>query len=188
MNTAVYSHIQLMNPKLEEKYLRLEKCRNMLLDELEGLDDALLNSPPAEGKWSINQTMAHLVLVERRMLDYVQYKLKQQEAFPEASFSQGLKSLLLKLALQSGKKFKAPDVVATVPDNIALATLRQEWDEVRFRLEDLLTELPVHLLNKCLFKHPVAGPLTMFQTLTFVQDHFNHHLRQIQQQKQRLLV
>lgn len=187
MSTEIYSHIELMNLKLEAKYLRLEKTRNLLLDELEGLDESLLNTQILEGKWSINQHVAHLILVDRVTMGYVQHKLKKKEELAPSSLSNHIKSFLLKLALQSGRKYKAPAPVATVPDTAILSDLRKEWDDVRFTLEDVLTETPDDLLDKCLFKHPFAGPLTLPQTLTFLQDHFDHHLRIIQQLKYQLI-
>jgi len=176
-----------MNAALEAKYLRLEQSRNHMLDELEGLDDGLLNTPPAEGKWSINQIVAHLVLTEKQTINYVQYKVTRQEELHDATFSNDIKSFLLKLALKSGRKYKAPASVATVPTTSSLPMLRSDWDQVRFKLEDVLSELPRELLNKCLFKHPHVGPLTIQQTLSFLQDHFSHHLRQVHHIKRDLL-
>ncbi|MFD2247674.1 DinB family protein [Pontibacter ruber] len=176
-----------MNPRLEAKYLRLEKTRNRLLDELEGLEEGLLNTSPAEGKWSLNQVVAHLVLVDKLTTEYVERKVKQPEELPSASFSGIYKSILLKLVLKSGMKIQAPAVVATVPDKATLPSLRRQWDVVRFKLEDVLTEVPPSLLNKCVFKHPYAGYLTISQTLSFLQDHFDHHLTQVHHIKQMLL-
>lgn len=188
MSTEIFSHIELMNLKLEAKYLRLEKCRNLLLDELEGLDEDLLNKPALGGKWSINQHVAHLILVDKVTMGYVQHKLKKKEELTTPSFSNYFKSILLKLALQSGRKFKAPAPVATVPDTAVLSDLRREWDDVRFTMEDVLTETPDELMDKSLFKHPYAGPLTLPQTLTFLQDHFDHHHRTIQQLKHHFIA
>ncbi|MBB6611949.1 DinB family protein [Pontibacter sp. Tf4] len=168
-----------MNPKLEVKYLYLEKSRNKLLKDLQSLDDTLLNTPPAEGKWSIGQIVAHLLQVEQATISYIQRKIQQEEELHTASVRNKLYALLLKLALNSGMKFKAPAVVATVPDEVDLGKLHQQWDDTRYKLEDLLTELPPALLYKCVFRHPYAGMLSIGQTLTFLQDHFNHHLHQI---------
>jgi hypothetical protein len=187
MNTASFNHIQFMNPRLEAKYLRLEKTRNRLLDELEGLDEGLLNTSPAAGKWSLNQVVAHLVLVDKVTTEYVEQKSKQPETLRQASLSNIYKYILLKLALKSGMKFQAPAMVATVPDTTSLLSLRRQWDVVRFKLEDVLTELPHPMLDKYIFKHPSAGYLTISQTLSFLQDHFDHHLEQVKQLKQALL-
>ena len=187
MSTEASRSIQLMNLKLEAKYLRLEQSRNRLLDELEGLDEDLLNTPAADGKWSIMQHIAHLLLVDRMTMSYVQRKLAQQDQLQDSSLSHSFRSLLLKLTLQSGKKYKAPPVVANVPDRASLPALRQEWDDIRFKLEDVLTDIPPQHLGKCLFRHPYAGPLTISQTLTFLQDHFNHHHRAIYHLKRQLI-
>lgn len=187
MSTAAYSLLQLMEPKLELKYLRLEKSRNRLLDELEGFEDELLNKPSPNGKWSINQIVSHLIQVEQLTINYMQHKSQKQDNLANASFASSLRSLILKLALQSGRKYKAPEVVAVVPELASLQMLRQEWDHIRFTLEDVLTELPEHLSNKCLFKHPSVGPLSVSQTLTFLQDHFDHHLQQIHKLKLNLI-
>lgn len=187
MSKEATSSIQLMNLKLEAKYLRLEQSRNRLLDELEGLDENLLNTPAAGGKWSIIQHIAHLLLVDKATMGYMQHKILLQDALPTSSFSHSFKSLLLKLVLQSGKKYKAPPSVATVPEHAKLPELRQEWDDIRFKLEDVLTDIPPQLLDKCLFRHPYAGPLSISQTLTFLQDHFDHHLRAIYRLKKQLV-
>jgi hypothetical protein len=176
-----------MNPKLEAKYLRLEELRNRLLDELAGLDDNQLNASPAPGKWSVNQHVAHLVVVEERALDNIRYKLQRQEELQDISMAQEAKALLLKLALHSGRKFKAPPLVASVPETCHLPELRQQWDKVRFELEDELTGFPPQLLEKGVFKHPITGYLTIGQTLTFLQDHFIHHKRILQAQKEVLV-
>lgn len=174
-----------MNPKLEVKYLYFEKSRNKLLKDLQSIDNTQLNTPSAEGKWSIGQILAHLLQVEQVTISSIQHKL-QQEELHTVSLKNKVRAVLLKLALNSGMKFKAPPAVATVPTIVSLEQIRQQWDETRYKLEDLLTELPPALLDKCLFRHPYAGMLTISQTLTFLQDHFNHHLHQIQHLKQQL--
>ncbi|WP_266205805.1 DinB family protein [Pontibacter kalidii] len=176
-----------MNPKLESQYLRLEESRNRLLDELAGLDGNQLNTAPAPGKWSINQHVAHLVLVEERALDNIRYKLQRQEELQDISLAQEAKALMLKLALYSGRKFKAPAIVASVPEACHLPELRQQWDQARFELEDELTAFPQQLLEKGIFKHPITGYLTIGQTLSFLQDHFIHHKRIMQAQKELLV-
>ncbi|HEY4651297.1 MAG TPA: DinB family protein [Pontibacter sp.] len=185
MSSVVYSPVLFMNPKLEVKYLYFEKSRNKLLKDLQSIDNTQLNTPSAEGKWSIGQILAHLLQVEQVTISSIQHKL-QQEELHTVSLKNKVRAVLLKLALNSGMKFKAPPAVATVPTIVSLEQIQQQWDETRYKLEDLLTELPPALLDKCLFRHPYAGMLTISQTLTFLQDHFNHHLHQIQHLKQQL--
>jgi uncharacterized damage-inducible protein DinB len=186
MSTTLYSHIQFMNPYLEARYLKLEESRNRLLDELEGLDEELLNRPAAEGKWSINQIIAHLIQSEQLTNSYLQRKIRE-ESHETAGLAHTLRSLMLRVALNTNMKFKAPAAVAEVPAQAALSSLRNQWDAARYQLEDTLTELPQNMLNKCIFRHPYAGMLTMPQTLAFLQDHFSHHARQIARLRQQWL-
>ncbi|AKD05837.1 hypothetical protein PKOR_19485 [Pontibacter korlensis] len=176
-----------MNPKLEVKYLRLEQSRNRLLDELAGLSDEQLNTYPAAGKWSINQHVAHLVLVEERALSSIKQQLQQQDTLLDIDFSTSVKALLVKLALHSGRKYKAPAAVANVPDQAALPELRQQWDKLRFELEDELTSFPHHLLEKGVLNHPMVGCLSINQALSFLQDHFEHHRQIMLRQKEALI-
>jgi uncharacterized damage-inducible protein DinB len=187
MSSAVYSHISLMNPKFEVKYLFLEKSRNRLLDELESFEDGQLNVIPAPNQWSINQIVAHLIMVDRLTIGYIQNKVKKEQTLKTTFIANFIKNIALKVALKSGLKFKAPQVVASVPEKSSLETLRSQWDGVRFELEDLLTELPSNMMDKYLFKHPSSGPLTTIQALSFLQDHFDHHLQQIRQLKQQFI-
>lgn len=186
MSSAVFSPVLFMNPKLESKYLFLEKSRSKLLNSLKDIDESLLNTTPAEGKWSVGQIVAHLIQVEQLTIGYIQKKLAEENELQNSSLKHMVSSVLLRLALNSGMKFKAPKVAATVPDTVTLNSLHAQWDETRYKLEDLLTELPPQMLDKCLFRHPYAGMLSIAQTLTFMQDHFNHHLAQINHLKQQL--
>ncbi len=186
MSFAVFSHTLLMHPKLEAKYMRLEKRRNQLLNELAKLSNSELNTPAAEGKWSINQIVGHLLMVEQFTIRYVQRKMQREELLSASVLANAVHHLLLKLALLSPLKFKAPAAVATVPPNAEFSVLRHRWDETRFELEDLLTDMPPFVFDKYLFKHPLAGPLTISQTLSFLEDHFDHHLHQIARIKRRL--
>lgn len=186
MSSAVFSPVLFMNPKLEAKYLYLEKSRNKLLNDLEGIDDTVINTSPADGKWSIGQIIAHLMLVEQLTIGSIQKKLHKEEELQYTSIKHSISSVLLKIVLSSGIKIKAPQVAASVPDEVDLNKVRMQWDDTRYKLEDLLTELPHGILDKCIFSHPYAGMLSISQTLTFMQDHFNHHLQQINHLKQQL--
>lgn len=187
MSTVFFSRIQLMDSRLEAKYLRLEKTRNRLLDELEGLDDDLLNTSLEEGKWSVNQVLAHLVMVEQVTAGFIERRIQKEEQLITSPLLNLIRASLLKVALLSGIKFKAPEEVAYPPAKSQLSSLRHEWDKARFRLEDLLTDFPAPLLDTYIFRHRHAGPLTIYQSLSFLQDHFNHHLRQIKNLKQQLV-
>ncbi len=59
-----------MSAELQKHFERLEDQRAALFSRVEDLDEAALNQPPAEGKWSIIQVMSHLTVAEKASLDW----------------------------------------------------------------------------------------------------------------------
>ena len=57
-----------MDAKLRGKIEEFEKKRISLLDEMEGLEEAMLQARPVEGKWSVLEIVEHLVVAEREVL------------------------------------------------------------------------------------------------------------------------
>ena len=49
---------------------------------LGGLDDALLDRPPAEGEWSLRETLVHTIQVERSYRANVQYSIARTDGEP----------------------------------------------------------------------------------------------------------
>ena len=68
-----------------------------------------------------------------------------------------------------------------VPDgNTSLSRVRQQWDENLRWLRDYLATLKPEDLRRAVFRHPIAGPMTVVQTIHMAKMHFDVHLRQIQ--------
>ena len=53
-----------MVDNIEELAVRLERAMRGLIGELDGIGDAELYTPPAEGEWSVAQACAHVVEME----------------------------------------------------------------------------------------------------------------------------
>lgn len=149
-----------------------------LLQELPA--DELKKKPAAE-RWSLLQIMEHLAGAEAAGLQYLQrkeYAVLQNRGFLPA----GIRAMVLKLALLSPLKFKAPPVHATFPTNTTQPeALHTQWQQTRKGLAAYLEGIPTGKKDALLFKHPVAGPLTPHQMLVFMADHLQHHRRQARQ-------
>lgn len=149
-----------------------------LLQELPA--DELRKKPDA-GRWSLLQIMEHLAGSEAVGLQYLQrkeYALLQNRGMLPA----GIRAIILKLALLSPLKFKAPPVLATFPTNTTQPEeLFTQWQQTRTGLSAYLNGIPAGKKDALLFKHPVAGPLTPHQMLVFMADHLHHHRRQARQ-------
>ena len=88
-------------------------------------------------------------------------------------------SLILKIVLILPLKFKAPKVVSTPPENIDYSELISTWENNRVALWEMISTLPEETARKNIYNHPAAGRFNLSQMLTFFQDHFDHHQKQV---------
>ena len=148
---------------------------------LQELPEDMLKKKPDNSHWSLLQIMEHLAGAEAAGLQYLQrkdYAVLQNRGFLPA----GIRAIILKLALLSPLKFKAPPVLATFPTNTSEPEeLYTRWQQTRKGLASYLEGIPAEKKQALLFKHPVAGPLTPHQMLVFMADHLQHHRRQARQ-------
>ena len=67
----------------------------------------------------------------------------------------------------------------TIPEGIAIEELTLRWNNSRMQLKELLESLPESLLDKYIFKHPVAGKMNIYGGLDFLKEHVRRHEFQI---------
>jgi hypothetical protein len=65
----------------------------------------------------------------------------------------------------------------------SLSELHRQWDENHRWLRSFIEELPAEDLDRSVFCHPVAGPLTLAQSIQMDRLHLNTHQRQIRRNK-----
>ncbi len=164
---------------IHQKYLLLETHCLVVLDAVAALSDAEFNRQHNTGKWSTAQILVHINHVFERSLGYINKKMQSPETIPVAGLLTGAKSTLLNLALKSRLKFKAPKGVDVVPEHIDFETVRMRLLQNLNAVKHLIEQFPEAYYNKAIFKHPVAGRITLLQTLSFLDAHFLHHEQQI---------
>lgn len=162
-----------------EAYDSLEFQRVQLEERLNKMDDKLFYIPQGEGKWSINQVLAHLSNSEFGTLRYIQKKMLGMDSLGEASLSAKLRSKLLKFLLDSRVKFKMPRQLPEPSKEISYDELKNQFAINRSALKELIEDFPEEALRKLIFKHPFAGRFSLYQTVGFLEDHYNHHIQQI---------
>jgi hypothetical protein len=169
-----------MTKSLQDIFDKIEKQRLELIAGLENVPADRMNSHP-EGKWSVNQVIAHIISGEKVALKYVQKKILGINDVGNAGIWENMKMLLL---ISSQRlpliKFKAPKVVVEhTRDNEDFSVLRKEWDEVRSDWVRLLATIPAGNENKMIYKHAVAGRLGLTHGVLFMREHIIHHEPQI---------
>jgi len=168
----------MQKSKVNLQFEKLEETRQQLLHQLVLFDDSVLHYRGEKKKWSVVQIMFHLNSSECNSVKYITKKSQGGTSVPKSTFISSFKSFLLTTALQY-LKWKRPAVLPEPPENLDSKEVIKSWNETRLQLKQLLEKLPEDMLNREIFRHPAAGRMNMSHALTFMQDHFDHHLKQI---------
>lgn len=170
---------------LEERLRAFDAARNALLDELGALEPAVLTAKPLAGKWSILEIVEHLVLAERAVFKGMP-DLSRLEA-GERGLGNHARYLLVTFVLKAGIPVRAPSRRMLPQGGRSLADLRRMWDENKAWLLSVVDHLGTKGLGRAVFEHPIAGPLTVEQSVRMVRVHLDGHVKQIRA-LQRLLA
>lgn len=158
---------------LLSRFSKLEAQRSDLLRMLEKEAPLRLEQAPRPGAWSAAQVVLHLAMADETLMAYLEKKLSLGgHTVPGASAPFRLAFLNLALALPI--RFKAPKVVATIPE-VSFAEARSRWQNVRQRMQNTFTTIPEPFIGHGLIKHPSAGKFDLVQGLGFVHWHVKHH-------------
>jgi hypothetical protein len=164
---------------LLEKFARLEQKRQAMLAQLAQEPEAKTSTPPAPGKWSALQVVAHLIKAESGSMAYIAKKLQYRTRIPPIGWPQNLRMWAAKVFFSSPIKIKAPGPVAEVPEAPDLPTLEKDWAALRARMKKTLEDFPPELEKRAVLKHPFCGRISMAQTLDFFEFHLDRHQKQI---------
>ena len=161
-----YSEFYSLTMEIFEKYAKM--------------DITLLKCQPTDGGWSVLQVLEHLLDSEAKSFGYLKKKTLDYSGVKKKNLSTSIRSGLLRLSLKSSMKFKAPTVLQDPPNQMSVADLKRDFDKQRKEIQDLISNLPADAFNLELFKHPIAGRLTIHQMFDFMTDHWGHHQKQIE--------
>jgi len=170
-----------MRKSIENQLNTLDSELKLLLRDLKAHSDKDLNWNPKPGKWSVLQVMQHLMKAEDLSLKYVQKKLSFEPELKNVGILGPMKVGIVKLYMKTPIKVKAPKPVSeeTFPEEAAFWDLVKQWQSQRKAQREYLATLPDNMFKKGIYKHPVAGRMSLGGMLTFHIDHFRRHRGQI---------
>lgn len=168
-----------MIPKNESRFQQLEVKKQRLIEELSTYPHDTLTLPEKEGAWSVIECIHHLYITEWGTDRYIRKKTQQPELIPATSLAAVIKLLALKYSFATPIKFKAPAILPKPPVGATLDQIDEDWTAARKSFHELMEELPAPLQQRGIFRHPIAGRLSMAQTLDFFDFHFDRHERQV---------
>ena len=169
-----------MNQKIQPLWEKLEQDRLALFAFLEKQPPSVLNQKPAPDKWSANQNVLHLLQAEAASLAYMKKKLSFGSDLPQAGFRSKFRRFLLWAAFALPLKFKAPSQLAKMPDDLDFEELKQQWSSLRADYYIFLKDMPDTLVTAELWRHQIAGKMTVLQMIDFFEDHMKRHRGQIE--------
>lgn len=169
-----------MNDKLRKQLTRLENSRLQLKNKVAAISPEHINESVIDNHWTLGQVLYHLYLVDRLTLQAMQERVKEGKVTSKISLKHKWRALLLKIALRLPLKFRAPSSVEKgIPDKVVFDELMLDWQKTREELKNFIEQLPTDSYDMKIFRHPRIGMINLYQTLAFIQDHFDHHLPQI---------
>ncbi len=162
---------------LRSRFDRLERQRHALLDELLAHTPAQLAFIPAPGSWSLAALIQHLVLVEEGTLKFL--TLKAPRPANGRTFMHRVRWTLVRLVGPGPYRAKAPNAAIIPGADVPVEKLVARWGAARVELESYLERITDPQIDLLVFKHPIAGPLPIMDTLQFLELHLIHHGHQI---------
>ena len=165
-----------MHRTLEGQLTTWADDRRRLLDEVERLEPERLTAKPLPGKWSILEIVEHLVVGDRDVLQGLPNPSALVDQRRRLKDRVGYRMVMFVLACHIPVKASPrhlPRGQSSLPD------LRRDWDEMRQWLRSYVERLDRGEPAKAVFGHPVAGPMTLQQTLDMGKLHLSTHTRQI---------
>jgi len=164
-----------MIPELGRRFDDLEESRRNFLRPVEALSLRQQEFRPSPESWSLVQVAHHVMLVERESVRFIQGGRE-----PGARrLKHAALSAAVRLVLSTGLRVKAPVEAIKPKEDLSLQEVASRWQRVREDLRVYLDRIPEEELERLVFRHPIAGPFNIVQTLGFLASHLRHHARQL---------
>ncbi|PEV02462.1 hypothetical protein CN417_27980 [Bacillus thuringiensis] len=138
------------------------------LSTLEGIDETLWSKPIAEGKWSVNEIIAHIINWDNHLLT---------ETLPSVQNEKGMEFPDFDIHNKKASNY--------AKSGISQSKLLEEAKDTRELLVKELNELSSEKLNQPLTANGVTHcphtgtPYSLIYIVNEFTDHDNHHKRQI---------
>lgn len=169
-----------MHEAYQKRFQRLQNLMDQFDQSFRGLTYVQLNQKRTEASWSIAEIVYHISRAEIAITQYIQKKLNNSADVKKAGLKSLYRATLLRLALRSSRKFRAPKQLDEPHGPYEIEKLMEEWRAVRQQLSETIQQVPQTHIKHELFKHPVVGKINLVQTLSFMGDHMERHLEQIE--------
>ena len=159
----------------------LEQARSILRDAVDAVPDSDRAKRPGDGRWSVNEVLEHLSMVERRFTGLLAMRIQEAKETGlgvEQHARAPLPPELKKMLEDRANRRNAPDAVRPS----GMLDFRSAWravEEARAVLCELLCSNEGLALSTVMHQHPVFGTLNVYQFAELIANHERRHAKQI---------
>ena len=127
-------------------------------------------------------------MAESLSLNYMKKKVNAGKKMKKINVVNRLRIWITCGFLDTGLKWKAPKYIANPPNQMTLKEQREAWEKTRLEIADYINQYPEELLDRAVYKHPMAGRLSLSQAINSFIFHQRHHVYQIKRIRKELSI
>lgn len=162
---------------MQQSLQRIDTLRTALLDQIGAASEERRTRRASPDAWSALDVLEHLVLVERVVLGpSAEWRTRTSAA---RSLRDRLRFHMVRLVLRQRIKVTIPSEQMRPTGRVSLAQLRTAWTAQHAALREFVQSLDAAGARRAIFRHPIAGPLTVAQALTLLEVHLSGHTAQV---------
>ena len=170
--------------EIKNKLRILKKETEDILDDLAPIEDAILQKTGSG--WSLIQVLSHLNMAESGSLRYMKKKILAGEKMKKVNAWNSFRMWVTSFFLQTGLRWKAPSYIANPEGKYTLSEMKSIWNDTRAQIDEYVNSYPENLLDRAVYRHPMAGRLSLEQAVDSFIYHQRHHVHQIKRIKKEL--
>lgn len=164
-------------PSIEAIANKLARAQVALLRAADAVTAEEWKSSPGNGAWSAGELVAHLIVVERRIVGTAD-RVTQKPAKPVSL----LKRLHLPLALVESRLIRRKTPIPVDSQLVrGKEAMLAELRDVRERSLAFLDETKNRDLSEYIWRHPFIGNLNLYEWFEMVAAHELRHTKQMQE-------
>lgn len=174
--------------ELKSKYQQLREREEAFEAELSSLDPNVIAQKPDENSWSLLEISHHLFLVESNTLQAVEKQISSSEETASLGIMSKIRLWFLKRILNGSIRVKVPVAKVLPRSDVTFQEIKDGWRHFHSSWPAIIDGFDPKRANQRVFRHPVAGWMSLSQTVEFLLTHMEHHMAQVARTRKKLGV
>jgi hypothetical protein len=176
------SEVHQFHPNVSDVLAELDQARTVLRDAVDAVPEADRATRPGEGRWSVNEVLEHLSMVEGRFTGLLAVRIQEAKAAglgAEQNDRVPIPPALKTMLGDRANRRNAPDAVHP-SGTLDFPTAWQAVEDARAQLRELLCSNDGLALGAVMHQHQVFGTLSVYQFAELIANHERRHAKQIE--------